>query len=705
MKKIRNDNSDGVAVTVRSTDRTRRRTRVLAILSYTIAVFTIIPAASAAPEVLEEVVVKAARIEQPLDRTPWSVSVVGKDDIQTGKQQLGLDESLTRVPGVFMQDRYNFAQDLRIAIRGFGARAAFGIRGIRIYVDGIPATQPDGQGGVDSIDIGSARKIEVLRGPSSALYGAAAGGVINVTTESGPEQPFVEGRFSFGDYGFEKTQLKTGGQAGSLNYLMNLSHMSLDGYRDQSQTENTLFNSRLSYDIDDSSSLTAIINAVDSPEANDPGSLTAAQARTSPRSARDLNVQYDTGEALSQQQAGFIYRNELAPGHELILRNYYVWRDFENSLPFQDGGIVAFQRFYLGGGAQYNWTGSLLGRSNELSLGFDIDSQRDNRQRYDNLKGIKGALNLHQLENVDSIGAFLQDVYQLHEQLSLTLGLRYDKVSFDVVDQFLADGDDSGSISFDELSPSAALLWSPLPSINVYGRIATSFETPTTTEFANPTGGGGFNTALKPQTATNYEIGMKGLVNDNIHYEITLFTMDVSGELVPFEVPAFPSKVFYRNAGKSTRNGVETSVTARLFQDLSATLSYTYSDFNFDRYTTTSGTFDGNTIPGIPHHQFFAEIAYKHPSGFYCYWDVQAVSKLYADDANSATNPAYVVSDLRAGYSGTWGNWKLDPFLGFNNLFDESYNGNVRLNAFGSRYYEPAPGFNTYGGVRIGYQF
>lgn len=198
---------------------------------------------------------------------------------------------------------------------------------------------------------------------------------------------------------------------------------------------------------------------------------------------------------------------------------------------------------------------------------------------------------------------------------------------------------------------------------------------------------------------------MKGRLNEKIRYEISLYTMDVQDELVPFEVPAFPSKVFYRNAGKSTRNGVETSMTINLLENLTSTLTYSYSDFSFDRYTTTSGTFDGNVIPGIPQHQFFAELAYKHPSGLYMYWDIQAVSRLFANDANTATNPAYVVSDLRAGYDGVYGNWKLSPFLGFNNLFNESYNGNVRLNAFGNRYYEPAPGFNTYGGVSVGYKF
>lgn len=654
---------------------------------------------------LEVIIVKATRIEQPLDHTPWSVSVIGKDEIQTGKQQLGLDESLNRVPGVFMQNRYNFAQDLRIAIRGFGARAAFGIRGIRIYVDGIPATLPDGQGGVDNIDIGSADNIEVLRGPASSLYGTAAGGVINITTENGPYEPFVEGRFSFGDYGFEKTQLKTGGQAGALNYLVNLSHMSMDGYRVQSETENTLFNSRLNYEINEDSSLTAIINAVDSPEANDPGALTAGQAAVDPEAARDVNLTYDAGEALSQQQAGFIYRNSFAPGHEIILRNYYVWRDFENQLPFTAGGVVAFTRFYLGGGAQYNWTGDLLGRRNRFSVGFDIDSQGDHRRRFDNNNGIRGLLVFNQLENVDSIGVFLQDIYQLSDRISMTLGLRYDDIGFDVEDQYLADGNDSGSISFDEFSPSFALLWSPIESINLYGRIATSFETPTTTEFANPTGSGGFNSALKPQTATSYEIGMKGKLHDKVHYDISLFTMDVNDELVPFEVPVFTDKDFFRNAGKSTRKGLESSVTIELLPELTTTLSYTWSDFEFDRYTTPSGTYNGNEIPGIPRHQFYGEIAYKHPNGLYLYWDIQTVSRYYADDANSAVNPAYVVSNFRAGYEGIFGNWRLGPFVGFNNLFDESYNGNVRINSFGGRYYEPAPGFNTYGGVSVRYTF
>ena len=232
----------------------------------------------------EEYTVTATRVARDALRTPLAISTVEQQDIQR-RQMLGLDEALGRVPGVFFQNRYNFAQDVRVSIRGFGARSQFGIRGIKIFVDGIPSTLPDGQGGVDDIDLGSASRIEVIRGPAAALYGASAGGVMNIFTEDGGDRPFVEAGVNLGEFGFGRYNVKTGGQTGALNYLVNASYMDMDGYRDHSAVEHGMINSKFRYDFADGSALTAIVNAVDSPTADDPGGLTAAQTRTNRKGA------------------------------------------------------------------------------------------------------------------------------------------------------------------------------------------------------------------------------------------------------------------------------------------------------------------------------------------------------------------------------------------------------------------------------------
>ncbi|MCG3201418.1 MAG: Vitamin B12 transporter BtuB [Gammaproteobacteria bacterium] len=673
-------------------------------------------------ERLTDVTVTATRVEKSALKVPAAVSVVGQDEIQLGRQQLGLDESLNSVPGLFFQDRYNFAQDLRISIRGFGARSNFGIRGVRIYTDGVPATLPDGQGGIDDVDLGSTQRIEVLRGPSSSLYGVASGGVINIFTEDGPPIPFVQGRADYGSYGFQNFQLKGGGQYDNLNYLINGSHLYLGGFRDHSETENNVLNSKFRYDFDPTSNLTLTFNAIDSPLANDPGGLNAGEVATDRQIAAPNNLLFDAGEAVEQQRVGLVYRKDFGPKHSLTLRNYYVLRDFQNKLPSNPGAAltnnawVEFDRFFLGGGGQYSYTDSFLGHRNRFTAGFDIDSQEDNRQRYTNLPGgIQGPLRFDQAENVNSRGFYLQNEFSILENLELTAGARYDVVEFDVEDDFLSDGDDSGDVDFDATSPMVGLLWSPIEEINLYGTVSTAFETPTTTEFANPANNGnagGFNASLGPQTATNYEVGIKGLIAEKVRYELAVFTIDVSDEIVQFEIPGAPQgRSFFTNAADSTRDGLEAAVAWEVFPGLTLQGAYTYSDFEFDQFRSTQacGTPDGNCdgmqVPGVPRHQFHGQVSYYHPSGFYALFDMLHVGELYADNANTATNDAYHVANLRVGRDFQRGAWLFSPFLGINNFFNEEYNANVRLNAFGGRYFEPAPPHNVYGGITVRYDF
>jgi len=655
----------------------------------------------------EEIVVSATRVTRDLLRTPLAISVVEKDAIQR-RQQLGLDESLARVPGAFFQNRYNFAQDLRVSLRGFGARSQFGIRGIKIYVDGIPSTLPDGQGGVDDIDLGSASRIEVLRGPAAALYGAAAGGAISIYTEDGPSQPFAEAGVSFGEYDFGKYQLKTGGEVGALNYLVNASYLELDGYRAHAAVEHAIVNSKFRYTFADGSELTAIVNVVDSPQADDPGGLTATQVATDPRAAAANNLRFDAGEALEQQKVGFLYQRDIGEHHHLQVRNYYIWRDFYNNLaigvPFAAAdGIVVFDRFVLGGGLQYSYDGDLFGRANRFTAGFDIDAQEDDRQRFLNVDGAQGALSFDQLENADSRGFYFLNEFSLTPQIDLLLGGRYDSIDLDVDDRFLSNGDQTDGLDFDELNPMAGVVYSPWRELNVYANYGTAFETPSFTELANASRGGvlgGFGN-VSAQHAKSYEIGLKGLIRSRLTYDVAVYLVDVQDEII--NVVNNGGRTFFQNAD-TDRTGAEASLSYEFLPGLDLTVAYTYADFSFDRFPA-SPTAEGNRLPGQPEHQLYAEIAYVHASGFYATFDLLYVDELFADNANTARNDAYQVGSLRLGHDFGFGPWRLSPFVGVSNLFDEDYNQNVILNATGARYFEPAPARNVYGGISARYSF
>ena len=655
---------------------------------------------------VSEIIVTATRLDQAARSVPAAISVVSGDEIQHARQQLALDEALAKVPGVFFQNRYNFAQDLRIAIRGFGARSNFGVRGIKILVDGIPETLADGQSQVDSIDLASVRQVEVLRGPASALYGNAAGGVISIQSELGSAEPYADARIAVGDYGYRKYQVKTAGAAGRLDYLVSLSDLQIDGYREHSEAENTQLNSRFLFRLSDNTEVGWAISATDQPISNDPGGVTRAEAAANPRAARDRNVDFDAGEALDQQKLGISFKHAFPGGGELRARSYYLARDFRNRLPFTNGGIVALDRSFAGGGVSYTRGFGLGNIQHRVVAGIDHDRQRDDRQRFDNNSGIQGVLALDQLERVTSTGFFVQDEVTVSDRFAVTLGLRYDDIEFDVSDAFLADGDDSGTRSIDDVSPSIGFLYDVGARHALYGGIATAFETPTTTEFANPDGSGGFNPSLEPQKSTSYELGLRGGVFENTRYELVVFKIDVDDELIPFEIASSPDREFFANAGKSERRGIELSLSAAPLPRLNLALSYTWSQFKFDTFIDGSGNdFSGNTIPGIPDTFVYADISYAHESGFFAAVDALYTDDLFADNANAAKVHGATVANVRLGLQRTFDNLDIEPFVGINNVFDTDFTANVRINAFGARYFEPGPDRNVYGGVSVRFRY
>lgn len=655
-----------------------------------VATLAVFPGPSQAADVLAPVTVTATRLEVPRERVPAAVSVVGIGAVQQARQQLALDEALATVPGVLAQNRYNFAQDTRLSIRGFGARATFGLRGLRLLVDGIPATLPDGQSEVDALDLGVVERIEVLRGPAASLYGSSAGGVVRVTTERGGGPPWGEVRVASGSYGYRQVQAKGGGEAGPVELFAGLNHQRLEGYREHAASERTVLSGRAGVALG-AGELEALVSVVDAPEAQDPGALSAEQVDADRRAAGPLNLRFDTGERVRQQRLGLVYSGPGGASGAVRLRAHGVVREFANRLPFS---AVELEREVWGGGAEYERSGDRW----RLLVGAEFQTQDDRRVRRGNLDGTLGAVFADQRERAGEAGVFAHLERDLAPAWRIDLGLRHDAVTVDVDDRFLADGDDSGERRFREWSPSAALLWQATPAVSAYLRAATGFETPTTTELADPAGGGGFNGALEPERIRSLEAGARGRWGD-ASWEAALYRTWADDLLVPVPIPGAPDRFAFRNAGQARLDGLELALDLPLSPRLDLRAAYTWNDYRYHRYRDAAGnSFAGNRLPGQPRHQLGLALTYRDPGGLTAVWETRYLGRLYADDANDVDVPDHAVSDLRL----TW-----EPrdavalFAGVNNLFATDYNANIRINGGGERYFEPAPGRHLYGGVSV----
>lgn len=644
----------------------------------------------------------------PLADLPMASHTVDRRTIQRAQATVGLDEALSAVPGVEVDNRYNLALGSRISMRGFGARAAFGVRGIRILVDGIPLTLPDGQATLTNVDLGSAGRIQVLRGPSSLLYGNAAGGVIAIETEE-PEAPhFATFRAVAGDYGtghpldFWKLQANAGGRSQHGSYIAALSHMSLGGFRAHSAARRDAFNGRLRYAPDDASQLTFVVNVASVPLARSPGSLPADTARLDPRAAWPGNVITGSGETSTQGQAGVTYERRFRRG-TLHVMAYGLGRSVGTALPY--GLFIRLHR--RGGGARVTFRASshLAGHAMTIAAGLDGDLQHDDRQERNNVAGQPGdQLFLDELDRVTALGAFMLARLRALPAVDLTGGVRYDATSFSTVDHLAtATSDNSGARTLGAFSGSAGAVLHTTDRFSLYSSVSTSFQTPTTTELINapPTPGdslpSGFNADLRPQTAVSFEVGARGRLARNVSGQVAVYTMAVRNTLVPFQVASVPGRDFYRNAGRSRRRGVELGIQVQPTEHVTFRASYTLNDFVFLDAGLTDQQNDGNHIPGVPGNRLTARAVWNARGSFV---ELQgfASDRMWVNDANTATNPPaaegaiVATADLRAGTRVREGAYELAPFVALQNITDARYNSSVVVNAAGARYYEPAPG-------------
>ena len=683
------------------------------------------PADTTKPYPLPPLTVSVTRAELPLSKVPLSVHSVDRAQISRARPTWGLDEALANVPGVFVANRYNFSQDQRISIRGFGARSAFAVRGIKILVDGIPQTLPDGQGQLTNLELGEVDRIEVLRGSSSSLFGNASGGVISIWTDPQTvaglreEARFVAGRFSErSGRGWNKWRTTTAVPVGGGSASLTVSRLDYEGARDHSAADQRVLNARLRLPVADGWSLALVTDVGDNPRADNPGSLTLAELSANRDQAPLINRQRNAGKAVTQVQSGATLRRAWANGGEAAFTLFGLARDLKNPIATT---YIDLNRVDYGARANITYPALLGSLVHRLTAGIDFQRLRDDRKNFAYTTSDPArpdtVRTLDQLEHVTEIGPFVQSALELSPRTTITAGLRYDWVKFGVQDHLIfatptdTNPDDSGARLMRALSGSFGVAVNPSSTVTVYANVGSSFETPTTTELANsPSGKGGFNTGLKPQQAWNYEIGTRGSAGRHVRYTVAVFQADVRDALVPYEIAA--PRFYYRNAGSTRHRGMELSADLTVTSGVSLNAAWTYADYRYRRYSFNTGTgigtvvhtLDGRALPGIPEH-WLNVVVRAQPAGFRGAWaELQQSysSGYFVSDTLSTRASPWWSTNVRVGWEGTAGGMRLGPFLGINNAFNHLYVSSVVINAARDRFYEPAPGRNIYVGLSVG---
>ncbi|HUP89574.1 MAG TPA: TonB-dependent receptor [Longimicrobiales bacterium] len=637
-------------------------------------------------QTLDTINISITRSTTNAAKTPVAISIVQRDRIQGAKLGVTLDESLVEVPGILVSNRYNFAQGPRISMRGFGARAAFGVRGVRIIADGIPLTMPDGQANLNNLDLASADRIEVLRGGSSMLYGNASGGVVAINSET-PDAGFhAEARLGLGSMGsgdlanLRKYNLKGGGGSTRTRYLLSATHLRSDGFRNRSRFEQSNINGRITHVHRDGAVSAFTLNWAGSPLAEDPGALPRDSAERFPEAAAPRNVLTKAGKSGGQAQAAVEYQKQFA-GAQLKASLYGVRRSLVNPQTF---AYIDLTRSAGGVRTTMNWQ--------NITIGIDADAQRDQRKEYATLNGNPGAAQRDQTDKVTTIGPFARAQIDVSRRFTVTAGARFDHAQFQIEDHFLTDNNDDSAVrTMSAWSPMAGATLYALSS-TLYANVATSFQTPTTTEINNSL------TPLDPERALSFEIGAR-TTQRGVAMDAAIYQTRIKDELVSFQTPAVPGRNFFRNAAQTRHRGLEFSASTRLTPAISLATSYTYSDFIYEDDGSATQQNEGHRLPGIPPHHLFARATFER-GDVSLEPQLEWSSSYFADDANSAvgTNDGFVLANLigRAALKD-----RFELYGGINNVRDERYNGSVVVNAAGGRFFEPGPGRSYFLGFKI----
>ena len=673
------------------------------------------PAQDSAATRLKPVIVEVGRGAHgsPLE-LPFAVTVQAPDSARPGQRHLSLDETLWLIPGLTVSNRTNPSQDPRISIRGFGARSAFGVRGIRVLRDGIPLTLPDGQTPVDYLDLESVGRVEVMRGTASSLYGNAGGGVVDLRTSEPPAVPLsAAARLWSGGFGSQRIVAKASGAGSGFGYQANGARTESDGYRDHSRQRMTNGFARLSLDARGGSYALQWLG-MNTPVAQNPGALTRAQVEVNPRLADPLSIRKGARKAVTQSQLGVTARHASVRG-EIEASAYAGTRSLDNPLAF---AIVDLGRATSGGSLRATLPMALLGATHRLTVGTELQLQNDLRRNFTNCNDIprptvptatcpnlgveRGTLTLDQREIVSSFGSYVRNEIQLGERYVLTASARADAVRFRVKDRLITatNPDDSGRRVLDAVSPMIGILARLSGSHSVYANVASAFETPTATELGNqPSGAAGINRDLKPQRSSTYEVGAKGVGAGGLQYNVSLFATGVRDELIPFDIPSGGGRRYFRNAGRTSRRGAELGLGAAV-GGVELGGAYTYANYRFIDFTVDTSNYAGNRIPGIPRQTLQASGTWRSAIATLV-TEATIADRMPVNDANSESSPGYAIFNARLVTSAWMGRAGAELTLGAQNVFNKRYVSSVSVNAAAGKFYEPGAQRSVYVGLTL----
>jgi iron complex outermembrane receptor protein len=646
------------------------------------------------PALLDPVVISAQRLQQGSFETPAAISVVTRDTIDKGGPQVNLSEALNRVPGISVLNRQNYAQDLQLSIRGFGARSTFGIRGVRLIVDGIPATMPDGQGQASNISLASVGRIEVLRGPMAQLYGNSAGGVVQIFTEDDADKPTTTLSAAAGPYHLGKVGVKfSTSTPDSYGLTIDASHFQTDGYREHSEAQRGQLNARWQKQFRDTH-VSVVLNVLDQPKSQDPIGLTRAQFETNPRPAAAPALTQDARKSVRQQQVGTVIEHRLDELTTFTGRIYLGQRALDNALSIppaaqapatSSGGMVEFDRGYGGVSAQLAHRINFGdGKVLRLVGGLEGDRMLENRQGYLNNGGNRGALKRDERNRVEDRDVFAQASLDLSPRWTATAGVRRNDVRFTSQDYFIVAGnpDDSGGITYHATNPVVGLNWLATPDVNVYANVGQGFETPTFSELAYRNGATGLNTDLRASRSLHTEVGSKWKITPQQRLDLAVFNIKTKDEIVVDTNNG--GRTTYKNVGRTTRRGAELTWLAQLTSEVRSTLSLTALQARFD---------NDLVLAGAPERNAFAELAWEPRAawgGFNAGAEWVYTGRIYVNDQNSDSASAASVFNLRAGFAQSVGGWRFAQLIRVDNVGDHRYAGSVIVNDANSRYFEPA---------------
>jgi len=680
---------------------------------------------------LSSVVVTATRIAEDSHDLPMSIDRIDAATIRSGQLQVNLSESLVTVPGVSAQSRQNYAQDLQLSVRGFGARSSFGVRGVRLYSDGIPGTMPDGQGQFSQFDLGSASHIEVLRGPFSALYGNSSGGVIAIFTEDAEPGFSLGGTGEYGTFNTQRYAVKTTGDGGLINYVVDASHFQTDGYRVHSDAERNLLNAKASGTLSDTSKLTVVANAVQTPFVQDPLGLTRAQLAAVPTQAGVNAIAYNTRKSLAQEQVGAVYENHFSAeddffasvytGHRATTQFQAIPQATQQAAPLYPGGVIDLDRAYWGVDLHMTDQRTLGGMPLLLVAGVNYDDLAEARKGYLNFigseLGVQGALRRDEANHVYDFDQYLQAQWDPAARWRVVAGVRNSLI--DVTSHghlAVLDAADS-EVRYSAVNPVAGVTFRATDAINFYGSYGKGFETPTLNDLAYRSVDGslpGLNLGLKPARSDNYEAGIKA-GNARVRANLAVFYIRTVDELAVLQNSG--GRTVDQNIGETTRRGLELEADATWTGGFSGRFAYTYIRAVVAQpyFTCVAAPCNplinptgpppanylpvaaGNFLPAVAQNSVYLGLTWSYsPLGFSTTLETQGRGKIYADDRNTDAAAGFWVANWRAGLEQQSKHWRFSEFARIDNLANRAYVGSVIVNEANNRFFEPAPGRTAY---------